>query len=112
MGLVGELSVDVVGDAVEFTYLVTNDRPEPTDLVFTSGQRFEIVVTAVDTGDEVWRYSAGRMFTMALEHEHLEGGEGMAFSATYEGPNEGTYEALATLEARAIDATARATFSV
>ena len=52
------------------TFEVFNHTPAPVRFDFTSGQRFDVVIEN-DEGSEVWRWSAGKMFTMAMGQETL-----------------------------------------
>ena len=105
-----EASLDVdVGDAVDFTLVVTNAGVAPVGLSFRTGQTADVVVLA--DGETVWRWSAGRSFTQALREERLEPGEAMRFEARWDDPEPGRYEAVARLAAQGIDAVARARFS-
>lgn len=52
------------------TFEVFNHTPAPVRFDFTSGKRFDVVIED-DKGGEVWRWSAGRMFTMAMGQETL-----------------------------------------
>ena len=52
------------------TFEVFNHTPAAVRFDFSSGQRFDVVIED-DGGNEVWRWSAGKMFTMALGQETL-----------------------------------------
>ncbi|GAE25236.1 intracellular proteinase inhibitor [Halalkalibacter wakoensis JCM 9140] len=58
--------------------IVKNNQETQATIDFSSGQKYEIVFIDQD-GNEVYRYSDGRMFTMALVHESFEPGETMTF---------------------------------
>jgi hypothetical protein len=51
-----------------------NQGDKPLELFFASGQQFEIIITN-EKGEEVYRYSDDRMFTMALQFITLQAGE-------------------------------------
>ncbi len=59
------------GDPIRITFEVFNYTPTPVRFDFTSGQRYDLIIEDRQ-GNEVWRWSAGRMFTMALGQETLE----------------------------------------
>ncbi|WP_138420483.1 BsuPI-related putative proteinase inhibitor [Aquibacillus sediminis] len=63
-----ELSTDALieGDQAKFVLELENTNEEDVDLLMPSGKKYEIVVTN-DEGEEVYRYSEGKMFTQALE---------------------------------------------
>jgi hypothetical protein len=110
MSLHGTLDATVDGD-VTFRFEVTNEGSSPAELNFRSGRQADVAVTDVDSGDEVWRWSAGRMFTQALTSEQLAPGETLVQTYTWSDPPAGTYEAEATLAARQ-DAPATVTVTV
>ncbi len=58
------------GEPIRITFEVFNHTPRPARFDFTSGQRFDIVIED-QQGKEVWRWSEGRLFTMALGQETL-----------------------------------------
>ena len=58
------------GQPIRITFEVFNHTPTPVRFDFASGQRYDLVIEDRQ-GDEVWRWSAGRMFTMALGQETL-----------------------------------------
>ncbi len=58
------------GQPIRITFEVFNHTPTPVRFDFNSGQRFDVVVRD-GQGKEVWRWSAGRLFTMALGQESL-----------------------------------------
>ncbi|AUX10619.1 hypothetical protein AArcSl_3008 [Halalkaliarchaeum desulfuricum] len=116
--LTSTLSVAPVDEGFEFSLTVRNDDDEPVELSFRSGQRVDFVVERVDdadgTGDgqEVWRYSDGRLFTQALGRETLEPGESLSYGAIWEDPPAGEYEVRGVLTAENVDAEASMVVSV
>jgi hypothetical protein len=56
------------GQPIEMELCIFNRTGQPTALQFRSGQRFDFAITDTD-GKEAWRWSRGRMFTMALGTE-------------------------------------------
>ena len=105
----GDLAVST-NEAVAFGFTLSNAADEPVELRFRTGQAAEFVV--VEDGTEVWRWSAGRMFTQALWSERLGPGESATYEATWHDPEPGAYEAVATLAATNADVEARARFEV
>jgi len=105
MSLDATLDATVDGD-VEFTFAVTNRGGAPVSLTFRTGQRADVVVTDAETGDEVWRWSRGRMFTQAITTVELPADETFDQHLTWRDPPPGSYEATATLAAnRSVSAT-------
>jgi hypothetical protein len=80
------LQAYTAGDEVAFVLLVLNTTDEPIDITFPSGQSFDFVVTGA--GDEIWRWSAERLFTQAVRTERVEPGEALSYQASWQ-PEEG-----------------------
>lgn len=108
--LEGDLSVSIGDDAVEFTYTIENTGSDPVTANYRDGQKFDIFVT--DGDQELWRWSHGRMFTMALEQRTFDPGERVSYSGTWNDPEPGSYTAVATCAANTIDARAETSFEV
>lgn len=108
--LSGNLTVSVTDDGVQFSYTIENTSSDPVTANYRDGQKFEIVVE--QSGEEVWRWSHGRMFTMALEETTFEPGKTITHEATWEDAGSGEYTATATCAANQHDARATVTFSV
>ncbi len=73
-----------VGESITFTYSVTNtSKTNPLLVNFSSGQRFDLLITRSGGGAPVWQFSKGRMFTMALGMVTFAPGETKTFTATY-----------------------------
>ena len=68
-------------DSAVFALQVTNTASAPLRLEFNSGQQFDFVVSS--GAREVWRWSAGQMFTQALRSETLAPGETETYTATW-----------------------------
>jgi hypothetical protein len=63
---------------------------------FAGGQIYEF--TIVDSvGREVWRWSAGRLFTQSVQNKFLARGASMHMSERWTSPRPGRYVAIATL---------------
>lgn len=97
MPLDGHLDVTVSDDSVQFTFTVTNAGTEQIEMAFPSGKIADIAVSK--SGQEVWRWSAGRMFTQAIETVMLAPGESFTREMDWENPQPGDYTATASLEA-------------
>lgn len=120
--LTSTLSVAPVEEGFEFTLTVTNEGPDPVELSFRSGQRFDFVVEEKPAesregsgeGEKKvrWRYSDGRMFTQALESETLEPGESQSYEAVWSDPPAGEYEVRGTSTAENVDVDAEMSISI
>ncbi|WP_411963094.1 BsuPI-related putative proteinase inhibitor [Haloferax sp. YSMS24] len=105
------LTVAPSADGVSLTLTVENAGGEPIDLSFADGQRAEFV--AIDeTGAEVWRWSDGRAFSMALGSETLAPGGSVTYGAEWPSPPAGEYEVTGSLAATDADASATMTVVV
>lgn len=86
-----------MGTSREVVLRVTNTGRKQAELRFPDGQTHEFVVR--DAAErEVWRWSAGRMFTQALRTRAIDGGETVEFSERWPGAVPGgTYTVVAQL---------------
>ncbi|SEV98032.1 BsuPI-related putative proteinase inhibitor [Natrinema salifodinae] len=119
MSLEGSLETagDDERDAVLFVLTVTNEGDEPIELQFSDACKAEFVlVDGDDTGDgegeEVWRFTEGRMFAQVLSSETLEPGDSSSYEAEWSDPEPGEYAAVAELRARNETCDARTDVSV
>lgn len=99
MPLDATLDAEIDGDA-RFSFRVVNTGTTAITLTFSSGKRADIVVEN-ESGETVWRWSDGRMFTQAITRATLEPGEQIEESFTWSDPPPGRYVATGTLEADA-----------
>ena len=65
----------VAGEALWWAFDVKNTEAIPLDLIFSSGQRGEVVLT--QSGVEKYRWSAGKAFTEAIQSVPLEPGKAL-----------------------------------
>ena len=78
-GTVIASSLDVaVGSDVRLTLHITNTSDQPLELRFSSGQTHDFAVTD-STGRELWRWSADRMFTQALQTRVIGAGQSVNY---------------------------------
>lgn len=90
------LSVDAKPHAVRLSLDVANATRNHVELTFPNGKRYDF--TVVDsTGHEVWRWSAGRMFTQNVQNRQLPSGDMMQVAELWKNPAPGKYTAIATL---------------
>lgn len=73
------------GQPIRITFEVTNRGDKTVRLAFSSAQRFDVVIENAG-GNQVWRWSAGRMFAQMLGQEIL-GPErrSLTYEATFTG---------------------------
>lgn len=114
MTLDGDLDVTVAGDdrerTVTFAFTVTNTRGEPIELQFANACKADFAVKA--DGEEIWRFSEGRMFAQMLCQDRLEPGERVVYDAEWGDCEPGTYTAIAELRAREATCNARSHVTV
>jgi hypothetical protein len=89
-----------VNSEIAFAFHVTNNATKRMEITFASGQTHDIMV--LDTlGQEVWRWSRGRMFTQALQNRVLESNETMTYQARWKPATApGKYIAVASLRSQ------------
>ncbi len=82
---------------VEFKLDVRNNTKKMIELRFADGQTHDFVVQDA-SGKEVWRWSADRMFTQALQNKLVKSNETATFSEDWDAKNmHGKFTAIATL---------------
>lgn len=105
-------SLDVnVSDEVKFTFKVLNTSDAKLEVRFPNGRTHDLVV--LDTlGREVWRWSAGRMFTQTLQNKVLRQSDTLQYDASWSDAPSGHYIAVATLASERFPMEQRAEFVV
>jgi hypothetical protein len=105
------LVVTVKPSAIQFALGVKNVGKKHVELTFRSGKSYDFVV--VDSvGREVWRWSAGRMFTQGVQNKQLSSGDSMNAREAWTAPAPGRYTAIATLNSTNFPTEERADFVV
>ena len=97
-------------EGVELSLSVENAGDDPVTLSFSDARRTEFV--ASQDGEEVWRWSRGRMFAQAVGEVTLSPGEVRAFEATWPDPDPGAYRVAAELAATGVELSAETTVTV
>ncbi|MDO8886019.1 BsuPI-related putative proteinase inhibitor [Candidatus Oleimmundimicrobium sp.] len=70
------------GEEVPLKLNIKNTGDNPQKLSFTSGQEYEFLVND-DSGNEVWRWSYGKVFAMILREKKLEPGEELVYEVVW-----------------------------
>jgi hypothetical protein len=83
-------------DGVRFDFHVTNTTARKLEVSFPNGQTHELVVLD-SLGKEVWRWSAGRIFTQTLQNKVLRASDSLNYELRWPGATAGHYVAVATL---------------
>jgi hypothetical protein len=93
----------IANDKVSFDFELFSNYERKAQLMFSSGQQFEIVITN-EMGEEVYRFSEGKFFTEALIFKDLEPGESIKWHDEWDMKNKegnkvasGKYEATITI---------------
>jgi len=89
-------SVDV-SDQPRFELSVANNTKKMIELRFPNGQTHEFVVIDA-AGNEVWRWSDGRMFTQSLQNKLVKARETAVYASSWDAEKmHGRFTAIATL---------------
>ena len=79
-------SYSISKDSVTLNFELMSHYTEPKELVFSSGQQFEATITD-ESGKEVYKYSDGRDFTMALIYKTIQPGESLKWQDEWDMTN-------------------------
>jgi Intracellular proteinase inhibitor len=91
-------SLDVqLTDAVRFAFHITNHAAKRLELTFPDGLTHDVRVVD-ESGNEVWRWSEGRMYTQTLQNHILDADETLSYRADWRPETlHGTFTAVASL---------------
>ena len=103
------LLIGVAKHTVRFALRVTNVGHKHVELTFPNGQAYDFAVLDA-SGREVWRWSAGRMFTQGIQNRLLGTGEAMNADATWTGTTAGRYTVVATVNSTNFPSETRSEF--
>ncbi len=86
------------GELIHIRFTMVNQTGTPVRLEFTNAQRFDVSIGDAH-GNEVWRWSAGRMFATVMGHETMGLDDPrLAYEAVFRGSlAPGTYQVRAWL---------------
>ena len=106
-------SLDVkVGPTVDLALRISNGSDKRIELTFASGQTHDFVILDA-TGTEVWRWSADRMFTQAMQNKLVGARDAITYSEQWEhGGRHGHFTAVATLNSTSHPLEHRAEFQL
>ena len=86
-----------VKNGVQFNLRVNNNTGKMTELRFQNGMTHDFVVLD-ESGNEVWRWSKGRMFTQAMQAKLVKANDSALFVDEWDGRNaHGKFTAVAIL---------------
>lgn len=99
------VAYEIRENKVVFDFELMSHYTRPQDLTFSSGQQFELTITD-EKGEEVYKYSDGKFFTMALVTRTINPGESLEWQDEWDMTNKdgeklesGKYTAVITIMA-------------
>jgi len=95
-GVTSHVMVDTASGDVRFAIEVLNDTRKRVELTFPDGRTHDFIVLDA-TGREVWRWSAGRLFTQAMRNRLLDSHDTAVFDERWSPPAPGQYTLVAHL---------------
>src|SRR5687768_14804657 len=106
-------SLDVkVGPTVDLALRISNASDKRIELSFASGQTYDFVILD-DAGTEVWRWSADRMFTQAMQNKLVGAREAITYAEQWDhAGRHGHFTAVATLNSTSHPLEHRAEFQL
>ena len=94
--LASSLNIDHKGRDVHLLLHMVNTSKKTLEVSFPSGQAYEFVVFD-SSGNEVWRWGKGRMFTQAMRNAYVNAGDSFDVAEQWNSAGPGHYTAVATL---------------
>jgi hypothetical protein len=79
-------SCEVLDNKVVFDFELFSHHTRPLEVTFSSGQQFELTITD-ESGNEVYRYSDGKFFTLALVNKTINPGESLKWQDEWDMTN-------------------------
>ena len=110
-GVTSHVVVDTSRGAVRFAIEVANDSRKRVELDFPDGRTHDFVVLN-DAGREVWRWSAGRLFTQTMKNRLLDAHASVVYDERWSPPSPGHYTLVASLRSENYPVQQRVDFSV
>ena len=95
-GVTAHVMVDTARGVVRFAIEVANDSRKRVELNFPDGRTHDFVVLN-EAGREVWRWSAGRLFTQAMQNRLLDVNDSVVYDERWSPPSPGHYTLVASL---------------
>ena len=80
-----------LGETVELMLVCRHEGEQPLNVLFRTGQTYDFIVRRAGAAGpepgrrEVWRWSRGHVFTMALRHMTFEPGWSAVYEETWDG---------------------------
>jgi hypothetical protein len=95
-GVTSHVMVDTVRGEVRFAIEVTNDSRKSVELAFPDGRTHDFIVLD-ERGREVWRWSAGRLFTQGMKNRLLGSHDSVRYTERWRPPTKGEFTLVAQL---------------
>ncbi len=95
-GVTSHVMVDTARGVVRFAIEVSNDSRKRVELDFPDGRTHDFIVLD-QSGREVWRWSAGRLFTQGMKNRLLEAHDAVVYAESWRPPAKGQYTLVAQL---------------
>ncbi len=95
-GVTSHVMVDTTRGVVRFAIEVANDSRKRVELNFADGLTHDFIVLDAN-GREVWRWSAGRMFTQGMQNRLLEAHDAVVYAEQWKPETKGRYTLVAQL---------------
>lgn len=110
--LMGSMDVTPSGRDVVFRFHIANTSTRKVELDFPNGKTHDVAVVDA-SGHEVWRWSAGQLFTQAVRTTPLDAHETMIYTVRWHCPAaHGTLAAVGTLTSNNYPVESRHTFTL
>lgn len=110
-GVTSHVMVDTTRGEVRFAIEVSNESRKNVELDFADGRTHDFVVLD-SAGREVWRWSAGRMFTQGMQNRLLEAHDAVVYAERWTPPAKGQYTLVAQLHSENYPVQQRVAFSL
>jgi hypothetical protein len=95
-GVTSHVMVDTARGVVRFAIEVSNDSRKKVELDFPDGRTHDFIVLD-EAGREVWRWSAGRLFTQGMQNRLLEAHDAVVYAEQWKPLAKGHYTLVAQL---------------
>ena len=110
-GVTSHVIVDTSRGVVRFAIEVANDSRKRVELNFPDGRTHDFVVLN-DAGQEVWRWSAGRLFTQVMRNRLLDAHATVVYDERWSPPSPGDYTLVASLRSENYPVQQRVAFAL
>jgi len=111
VGVAASLNVAPDAEGVRIALRVVNLEKRGLEIDFPDGRTREFVVYDAQ-GQEVWRWSRGRLFTQTVQNTFIAAGDTAVFAEHWKGAAPGQYTAVALLGSRNLTVEQRVAFDV